>query len=76
MGQHIVIEGKHPEKQDALGLIERHFVRKFQLPKYVSAESITSNLTAEGQLTIFAEPPKPKVRQYQYRSSQFTHFLQ
>ncbi|KAH7731068.1 Hsp20/alpha crystallin family protein [Aphelenchoides avenae] len=60
VGQHIVIEAKHPEKQDSLGLIERHFVRKFQLPKHVAADAVTSNLTADGQLTVYAEPPKPK----------------
>lgn len=39
IGQFIVVEAKHPEKQDHLGLIERSFVRKFNLPKHASPES-------------------------------------
>uniref|UniRef100_A0A1I7XE03 SHSP domain-containing protein n=1 Tax=Heterorhabditis bacteriophora TaxID=37862 RepID=A0A1I7XE03_HETBA len=60
IGQYIVIEGKHGEKEDELGLIERHFIRKFALPKNIQPEDVTSNLTSEGTLTVQAFPPKPK----------------
>jgi hypothetical protein len=56
-----VVEARHPEKQDELGLIERHFIRKYAMPKYVTSDAVTSNLTHDGQLTITALPPKPKV---------------
>ncbi len=58
IGAYIVVEARHPEKSDDLGLIERHFVRKFNLPKYVNPDLVTSNLTHDGQLTISAIPPK------------------
>ncbi|CAD5219694.1 unnamed protein product [Bursaphelenchus okinawaensis] len=57
-GRQIVIEAKHGEKQDELGSIERSFVRKFNLPKNATPESVTSNLTGEGQLTITAQAPQ------------------
>ncbi|KAI1726673.1 hsp20/alpha crystallin family domain-containing protein [Ditylenchus destructor] len=59
VGNQIVIEGKHPEKTDDLGSIERHFIRKFVLPRNVPAEAVSSNL-AEGRLTISGEAPKHK----------------
>jgi len=55
-----VVEGRHAEKTDELGSIERHFVRKFQLPRLASPETVTSNLTADGQLTVTAEAPRMK----------------
>ncbi|PAV78002.1 hypothetical protein WR25_00895 [Diploscapter pachys] len=58
IGNFIVVEAKHDEKQDDFGFIERHFVRKFNLPKGVNPEAVTSNLTADGALTIEALPPK------------------
>jgi len=60
IGQHIVVEAKHPEKQDQLGLIERHFIRKFNLPRNASPESVVSNLTSDGTLTISAHSAKSK----------------
>lgn len=62
-GQYIVIEGKHAEKADDIGLIERHFIRKFQLPKNVHADTVSSNLTNDGQLTVTAQAPLIKVCQ-------------
>jgi HSP20 family molecular chaperone IbpA len=32
-GRELVIEGHHEEKSDGQGRIERHFVRKYALPK-------------------------------------------
>ncbi|WKY05878.1 hypothetical protein Q1695_006245 [Nippostrongylus brasiliensis] len=60
IGQFIVVEGKHPEKPDEFGTIERHFIRKFNLPRNVQPEGVSSNLTGDGTLSIKAEPPKPK----------------
>uniref|UniRef100_A0AC34GQ81 SHSP domain-containing protein n=1 Tax=Panagrolaimus sp. ES5 TaxID=591445 RepID=A0AC34GQ81_9BILA len=60
VGRHIVIEAKHPEKADELGLIERSFTRKFVLPKNADPESVSSNLSSDGLLTVQVLPPKPK----------------
>ncbi|KAE9418891.1 hypothetical protein Angca_008233, partial [Angiostrongylus cantonensis] len=60
IGQFIVVEAKHPEKADEFGFIERHFIRKFNLPRNVQPEGVSSNLTSDGTLTIQAFPLKPK----------------
>jgi crystallin alpha B len=52
VGQQLVIEGKHEEKSDEHGQIERHFVRKVLLPKDVHADKVVSHLTSEGVLTV------------------------
>uniref|UniRef100_A0A1I7YLW2 SHSP domain-containing protein n=1 Tax=Steinernema glaseri TaxID=37863 RepID=A0A1I7YLW2_9BILA len=48
----LIIEGKHEEKSDEYGQVERHFVRKYNLPKNVKAELVTSELSKEGILTV------------------------
>ncbi|VDN56037.1 unnamed protein product [Dracunculus medinensis] len=48
----LIIEGKHESKIDQYGEIERSFVRKLMLPKNVTAESVTSELTKDGMLTV------------------------
>lgn len=65
VGRQIVVEAKHGEKQDELGSIERQFTRKFNLPKNATPESVSSNLTAEGQLTITAQSANQPVSQQQ-----------
>lgn len=29
VGQYVIVEAKHPEREDELGFVERHFVRYF-----------------------------------------------
>lgn len=53
-GGSIVIEGRHEEKQDEHGYISRQFSRKYQLPKDVEEEKISSSLSSEGVLTVTA----------------------
>ncbi|CAJ0604086.1 unnamed protein product [Cylicocyclus nassatus] len=60
VGNKIVVEGKHPEIADEFGTIERHFIRKFNLPRGVEPEGVSSNLTNDGILTIQALPLRPK----------------
>lgn len=56
----VTVEGKHEERSDAHGTIERHFVRKFALPKgHVKLEELKSSMSSDGVLTITA----PKVPQ-------------
>jgi crystallin alpha B len=49
-----VIEGKHEEKSDEHGQIERHFIRKVALPKDVQADRVVSHLSRDGVLTVSA----------------------
>ncbi|MFH4978881.1 hypothetical protein AB6A40_005590 [Gnathostoma spinigerum] len=53
----LVIEGNHPLREDQYGQIERHFLRKFPLPKDTKPETVVSELSKEGMLTIHS----PKV---------------
>jgi HSP20 family molecular chaperone IbpA len=53
----IVIEGRHEERQDDHGYVERHFVRKYTLPKEYETTDIHSTLSSDGILTVKAPPP-------------------
>jgi crystallin, alpha B len=53
----VVIEGKHEERDDGHGSVQRHFVRKYVLPKEYDMNSINSSLSSDGVLTIKAPPP-------------------
>lgn len=53
----VIIEGKHEERDDAHGSIERHFVRKYVLPKEYDMNAINSTLSSDGVLTVKAPPP-------------------
>ncbi|XP_050300755.1 alpha-crystallin B chain-like [Anthonomus grandis grandis] len=55
----IEIEGKHEEREDDHGLISRHFVRRFVLPKGHDLKNVVSSLTDDGVLTVTA-PKKPQ----------------
>ncbi|VDL77496.1 unnamed protein product [Nippostrongylus brasiliensis] len=48
----LTIEGKHAEKTDRFGQVERHFLRKYELPSTVKAEEVKSELSKEGVLTV------------------------
>uniref|UniRef100_A0A0N5AN23 SHSP domain-containing protein n=1 Tax=Syphacia muris TaxID=451379 RepID=A0A0N5AN23_9BILA len=60
VGQFVVVEAHHGEREDELGFIERHFIRKFRLPPSIRAEAVTSNLSADGQLSVSATAPKAR----------------
>jgi crystallin alpha B len=51
---HVTIEGKHEEKEDEHGYVSRHFVRRYHLPKGTDPNTIVSNLSSDGVLTITA----------------------
>lgn len=54
----ITVEGKHEEKEDDHGLISRHFIRKYTIPKGHDINKVASKLSSDGVLTITA----PKVQ--------------
>ncbi|XP_028901877.1 heat shock protein 23 [Zeugodacus cucurbitae] len=56
---HIVVEGKHEEREDDHGYISRHFVRRYALPKGFQADKVVSTLSSDGVLTVHA--PKPAI---------------
>lgn len=55
----VVVEAKHEERDDGHGVVQRHFVRKYVLPRDYDMSAIHSALSSDGVLTIKAPPPKP-----------------
>jgi crystallin, alpha B len=53
----IIVEGKHDERPDEYGVVERHFLRKFPLLKEHAGSQIQSTLSSDGILTITVLPP-------------------
>nr|XP_036224601.1 heat shock protein 23-like [Bactrocera oleae] len=56
---HIVVEGKHEEREDDHGYISRHFVRRYALPKGFKSDKVVSTLSSDGVLTVSV--PKPAI---------------
>jgi len=54
---HVLIEGKHEEREDGHGSVQRHFVRKYVLPKEYDMKTVHTTLSSDGVLTIKAAPP-------------------
>jgi crystallin, alpha B len=50
----VLIEGKHEERQDQNGFISRQFTRRYTLPPGCNANTISSELSSDGVLTIKA----------------------
>jgi crystallin alpha B len=50
----VVVEGKHEERQDEHGFISRQFLRRYKLPSEVDPETVLSQLSSDGVLTISA----------------------
>jgi HSP20 family molecular chaperone IbpA len=53
----IIIEGKHKERQDDKGSIQRSFVRKYRLPKEYENVAITAELSSDGELILKIPTP-------------------
>lgn len=53
----VVVEGKHEEREDDHGMIQRHFVRKYTLPKDFDPKEVQSTISSDGVLTVKAPPP-------------------
>ena len=66
VGNRVIIEGKHEERQDDHGVIQRSFKRTYMLPRDVDPDSVKSSLSADGVLTISSprkEMDTPEERQ-------------
>lgn len=64
---YVVIHGKHEEKTDEHGFIQREFTRRYMLPEGTEAETVKSSWSPDGILTIEApkkaiEPPPSNER--------------
>ncbi|XP_013117385.1 heat shock protein 23 [Stomoxys calcitrans] len=57
----IIVEGKHEEREDQHGYIQRHFVRRYVLPNGYDAEKVASTLSSDGVLTVSV--PKPQIEE-------------
>nr|AEB54668.1 heat shock protein 27 [Drosophila repletoides] len=63
----IVVEGKHEEREDGHGMVQRHFVRKYTLPKDYDGNDVVSTVSSDGVLTLKAPPPPAKDQAKQER---------
>nr|AJP36907.1 heat shock protein 20.4 [Oxya chinensis] len=54
VGDSVVVEAKHEERQDDHGYISRHMQRRYVLPKDVLADEVQTHLSSDGVLTISA----------------------
>uniref|UniRef100_A0A1A9WTX8 SHSP domain-containing protein n=1 Tax=Glossina brevipalpis TaxID=37001 RepID=A0A1A9WTX8_9MUSC len=53
----LIIEGKHKEREDRYGSIQRHFIRRYVLPEGYDANKAVSKFSSDGILKI--NVPKP-----------------
>lgn len=53
----VVVEGKHEEREDEHGFIQRHFIRKYSLPRGYEPKDVVSTISSDGVLTVKAPPP-------------------
>ena len=54
VNNNVVVEGKHEERQDEHGFITRQFQRRYKLPDDTDADTVVSQLSSDGVLTIYA----------------------
>jgi len=57
-GGSVIIEGKHEEKQGEHGYISRQITQRYDLPSGYDVNTITSELSSDGYLTVKAPQPK------------------
>ncbi|KAH8364391.1 hypothetical protein KR084_006537 [Drosophila pseudotakahashii] len=57
---YVIVQGNHNRRNEGSnGLVERHFVRKYLLPRGYNANEVISDISTDGILTIKAPPPPP-----------------
>lgn len=77
VGDFIVVEGQHEEREDEHGFISRHFVRRYALPKGYDSEQIASTLSSDGILAIKVLPAtseSSKERVIEIQQTGVSHF--
>ena len=58
-GRDIIIEGKHEERQDELGLVSRQFSRRIVLQGKYDPETVSTFISADGKLIVKAAKNHP-----------------
>ncbi len=61
IGNSLVIEGKHEERQDKHGYVSRQFTRRYELGDDVDLDQLASSLSQDGKLTVRAPKKLPKL---------------
>lgn len=51
---YVIVKGKHEEREDEHGFVSRQFVRRYKLPRNVETDTLISELSSDGVLTISA----------------------
>jgi HSP20 family molecular chaperone IbpA len=69
----VVVEGKHEEREDDHGFIQRHFIRKYTLPKGYDVKDVVSTISSDGVLTVKAPPPSKNGIERKERIVQIQH---
>jgi crystallin alpha B len=54
VNDYVVVEGKHEERQDEHGFISRQFQRRYKIPADIDPDTVVSQLSSDGVLTISA----------------------
>lgn len=62
----LTVEGKHEEKEDQHGSIQRHFVRRYVLPSSYDISKIESKMSSDGVLIITA--PSVAAKQVEHKN--------
>ncbi|CAB0012701.1 unnamed protein product [Nesidiocoris tenuis] len=52
---YVVVDGKHEERSDQHGFISRQFTRRYKLPEDTLVDTLSSNLSSDGVLTLKAD---------------------
>lgn len=60
MNHTVIIEAKHDDKEDSHGLVQRHFIRKYELPPDYDMSTVNSSLSSDGIITVVAHQPLSK----------------
>ena len=63
----VVIHGKHEERTDKHGWVQREFTRRYALPDDCEAKQLKSSLTSNGVLTIEAPKRRPEAIKHNER---------
>jgi len=50
----LIVEGKHDERREQNGFVSRQFTRRYELPKDINLDGMTSSLSSDGKLMIEA----------------------
>lgn len=60
VGDFLVVQGEHEERQDEHGFVSRSFQRRYKLPSGIRLDTLKSGLSSDGVLTVTAsQKPMP-----------------